>query len=272
MSCGRRWVWSEWQQPRKPCTKRAAVYIFTKSPATKKDVSIHVLSVDDQFAETLHIPWKIKPTATRLAAPNTVVLNETAVRQLGFTSQPLGQDLTVGVDKSEVVGVMKNFYFTNINDSNNPLALFVSSDTSSAMATQGGSLYIRIEPGANVPQTVARVEQMYKRLGAEKPFEFFFLDETFNNMYTSEARLSTLFGLFTSFALFIACLGLFGLATFMAEQRTREIGVRKVLGASVASHCNTVIKRFSEAGAGGYTHCLARGVVGYEPLVAGVCL
>jgi len=215
--------------------KEGGSMYFIQSPVTKKDVSIHVLSVDDQFAETLRIPWKIKPAPNRLSAPNTVVLSETAVRKMGFDKQPLGQKLTFGIDKSDVVGVMKNFYFTNINDSNEPLALFVSSDTSSAMATQGGSLYIRIQPGADIQQTVTRVKDAYNRLGAEKPFEFFFLDETFNSLYKSEARLSSLFGLFTGFALFIACLGLFGLAAFTAEQRTKEIGVRKVLGASVAS-------------------------------------
>ncbi|WP_018622475.1 ABC transporter permease [Spirosoma luteum] len=224
--------------------KEGGSIYFTQSPVTKKDVSIHVLSVDDQFAETLEIPWKIKPTPTRLAAPNTVVVNETAVRKLGFNGNPLGQNLSFGAWKTEVVGVMKNFYFTNINDSNDPLALFVAKDTASIMATQGGSLYIRIEPGADIRQTVARIEKEYGTLGAEKPFDYFFLDDTFNNLYKSEARLATLFSLFTAFALFIACLGLFGLAVFTAEQRTKEIGVRKVLGASVSSIITLLSKDF----------------------------
>ncbi|MFD2933670.1 ABC transporter permease [Spirosoma flavum] len=215
--------------------KEGGTIYFTQSPTTKKDISIHVLSVDDQFAETLQIPWKSKPDPTQLAAPNTVVLNEIAVRKLGFGGQPLGQKLAFGNEKSEVVGIMRNFYFTDINDSNEPLAVFVAKDTASAMAANGGSLYIRIQPGADLPQTVDRIEKTYQRLNAEKPFEYYFLDQTFNNIYKSEARLATLFGTFTIFALFIACLGLFGLATFIAEQRTKEIGVRKVLGASVIS-------------------------------------
>ena len=215
--------------------KEGGSIYFTQSPATQKDISIHVLSVDDQFAETLQIPWKNKPTPTQLASPNTVVLNEIAVRKMGFTNQPLGQKVTFGSDKSEVVGVMRNFYFTDINDSNEPLALFVAKDTASTMASNGGSLYIRIQPGADLSQTVSRIEKRYQQLNAEKPFEYYFLDQTFNTIYKSEARLATLFGTFTVFALFIACLGLFGLAAFMAEQRTKEIGVRKVLGASAAS-------------------------------------
>lgn len=224
--------------------KEGGSIFFTQSPTTKKDVSIHVLSVDDQFAETLQIPWKLKPDPTQLAAPNTVVINEIAVRKMGLSGQPLGQKLSFGSGKSEVVGVMRNFYFTNINDSNEPLALFVAKDTASAMATDGGSLYIRIQSGADVPQTLGRIEKTYELLNAEKPFEYYFLDQTFNDVYKSEARLATLFGAFTVFALFIACLGLFGLAAFTAESRTKEIGIRKVLGASVASVVALLSKDF----------------------------
>ena len=224
--------------------KQGGDMYFIQSPTTKKDISIHVLSVDDQFAETLQIPWQTKPNPARLAAPNTIVLNEIAVRKMGLGSQPLGQKLSFGGNKSEVVGVMHNFYFTQLEDSNAPLALFVAKDTASAMATVGGSLYVRIQPGADIAQTVSRVEQVYQNLGVEKPFEYYFLDQTFNNMYKSETRLSALFGAFTVLAILIACLGLFGLATFTAEQRTKEIGVRKVLGASVASIVTLLSKDF----------------------------
>ncbi len=224
--------------------KEGGSMFFTQSPTTKKDVTIHVLSVDDQFAETLQIPWKLKPAPGRLAAPNTVVLNEIAVRKMAITNQPMGQKLSFGSEKSEVVGIMRNFFFTNINNSDEPLAVFVSKDTATAMATNGGSLYIRIQPGADLSKTVNRVEQIYRNLDVEKPFEYYFLDQTFNSIYKAEARLSTLFGAFTGFALFIACLGLFGLATFTAEQRTKEIGVRKVLGASVTSIVALLSKDF----------------------------
>jgi putative ABC transport system permease protein len=224
--------------------KEGGSMFFTQSPTTKKDVTLHVLSVDDQFAETLQIPWKTRPTPDRLAAPNTVVLNEIAVRKLAITSQPLGQKLAFGNQTSEVVGIMRNFFFTSINNSDEPLAVFVAKDTASAMATQGGSLYVRILPGADLPQMIGRVEQVYAKLSAEKPFEYYFLDQTFNSIYKAETRLATLFGAFTAFALFIACLGLFGLAAFTAEARTKEIGVRKVLGASVSSIVALLSKDF----------------------------
>ncbi|RYF46980.1 MAG: FtsX-like permease family protein, partial [Cytophagaceae bacterium] len=165
-------------------------------------------------------------------------------RKMAMTDQPIGQKLAFGSEKSEVVGIMRNFFFTTINNSDEPLAVFVSKDTATAMATNGGSLYVRIQPGADLPKMVSQVEQIYRRLNVEKPFEYYFLDQTFNNIYKAEARLSTLFGAFTGFALFIACLGLFGLAAFTAEQRTKEIGVRKVLGASVASIVTLLSKDF----------------------------
>jgi putative ABC transport system permease protein len=224
--------------------KNGGTMVYTQSPVTKKDVTIHVLSVDDQFAETLQIPWKTKPDTRQLAAPNTIVINETAIRKLGFDDRPLGQKLSFGGEKSEVVGIMKNFYFTPINDSDEPLALFVAKDTASQMATNGGSLYIRIAPGAELSQMVSQVEKLYNNLHAERPFTYYFLDQTFNDVYKAEARLAVLFGTFTAFAIFIACLGLFGLATFTAEQRTKEIGVRKVLGASVTSLIALLSKDF----------------------------
>ena len=143
---------------------------FIQSPTTKKDINLHVLAVDDQFAETLRIPWKSKPTPAELGAPNTVVLNEIAVRKLGFEGRPLGQKLSFGDGKSEVVGIMRNFYFTSIDDSNAPLALFVARDTARSMAANGGSVYIRLQPGADVAQTVGRIGKTYQALGAEKPF------------------------------------------------------------------------------------------------------
>jgi len=224
--------------------KEGSSMIFTQSPATKKDVTIHILSVDDQFAETLQIPWTVKPDTRQLAAPNTVVINEIAVRKLGFDKQPLGRQLSFGADKSEVVGIMKNFYFTTINDSDEPLALFVAKDTASQLATSGGSLYIRITPGADLPQMVDKVEKMYNGLHSARPFTYYFLDQAFNDLYKAESRLAVLFGTFTAFAIFIACLGLFGLVTFTAQQRTKEIGVRKVLGASVLSIVGLLSKDF----------------------------
>ncbi|TAE24439.1 MAG: ABC transporter permease [Cytophagales bacterium] len=208
---------------------------FIKSPANGKEVSLHVLSVDDQFVETMNIPWVQKPAPDELTAPSTIVLNETAIRQLGLNKTHADKPLKFGDNPRRVVGVMRDFAASSVNNFDNPLALFVASDTARAMATQGGSLYIRIAPGADLPGVVAQVGDAYNAFRPEKPFEYYFLDQAFNDLYKTEVQLSTLFGFFTSFALFIACMGLFGLATFMARSRTKEIGIRKVLGATVSN-------------------------------------
>jgi putative ABC transport system permease protein len=86
-----------------------------------------------------------------------------------------------------------------------------------------------------IPASLDQVSSLWKELYPESPFDFFFLDQKFDEQYKAEQRFSSLFGLFTGLAVFVACLGLFGLAAFTAEQRTKEIGIRKVLGASIAS-------------------------------------
>lgn len=206
---------------------------FTKSPENGKDVSVHVLSVDEEFVQTLGIAWAQQPAPGELTSGNTVALNETAARQLGMTGGKTTKSLRFGDSDHRVAGVVRDFAVSNLNNFDNALALFVTRDTTRVLATQGGSLYIRIAPGTDLRQAVTQVQQTYESFKPEKPFEYCFLDEAFNDLYKSENRLSTLFGFFTGFALLIACLGLFGLATYLARSRTKEIGIRKVLGATV---------------------------------------
>ena len=150
--------------------------------------------------------------------------------------RPLGQTFTVGDEKNEVVGVVNDFHYEGLQTAIKPLALFVADDTTRSFAgDRSGVLYVRLNSAMGIKTQVEAVEQLYKRYDKKNPFEYYFLDEAFDKLYQSEQRQATVFGIFTGFALLIACLGLFGLAAFTAEQRTKEIGIRKVLGASVAS-------------------------------------
>jgi putative ABC transport system permease protein len=205
---------------------------FTQSPKTKEEVGLYFLSVDENFLPLLGIPWRTPPTdLTELTVPNRLVINESAARKLGIARQPLGQEMEIGAEKNKVVGVVRDFHFTSLHQKIEPLGFWVSRDTARAV----GSLYLRISPRANLPEVVARVEKIYALYRPEAPFTYSFLDQNFDALYKAEDRLARMFGAFTGFAVFIACLGLFGLATFTAERRTKEIGVRKVLGASAAS-------------------------------------
>ncbi len=214
---------------------------FTQSPKTKEQVGLYFLSVDENFLPLLGIPWKIKPSdPTELTAKNRLILNETAARKLAIADRPLGQEIEVGVEKNKVVGVVRDFHFASLQQKIEPLGFWVSRDTVSGV----NCLYLRLSPRADLPQLVARVGKIYQSYRPENPFTYSFLDQNFDALYKAEDRLAKMFGAFTGFAVFIACLGLFGLAAFTAERRTKEIGIRKVMGASVASVVALLSKDF----------------------------
>jgi putative ABC transport system permease protein len=205
---------------------------FTKTPRTNEDVMLSYIQVDESFLPTLELAWKIPPRdLSGIATANRILINEAAAKKLHIAKTPIGEFLKLGTS-NEIVGVLKDFNFTPLHKEVEPLFLSVVKDTAT-MA--GGCLYIRLDPKANIPEKVAAIGKIFKKYQTEKPFEYTFLDDSFNALYKAEDRLAKLFTAFTGFAIFIAGLGLFGLVTFMAETRTKEIGIRKVLGASAGS-------------------------------------
>jgi putative ABC transport system permease protein len=121
-----------------------------------------------------------------------------------------------------VVGVVKDFHFSSLRNPIKPMNFFLSPNS---------NRYISVKMSSqDVSGTLVFLEETWKKLAPESPIEYFFLDTVFENRYSSEERLQRLFGYFSGLAIFIACLGLFGLASFAAAQRTKEIGIRKVLG------------------------------------------
>jgi putative ABC transport system permease protein len=159
-----------------------------------------------------------------------LILNESAARALGFASpaeavgKKVNSDFQGQTTRSEVVGVVKDFHFEDLHTMVTPYAFRL---------TGGGSyLVIHARPGAPGP-LLASLEAAWHKLDPNEPFEYSFLDEDFQKNYAAEERESALVRYFTVMAILISCLGLFGLASFSAEQRVREIGIRKVLGASI---------------------------------------
>ncbi len=140
-----------------------------------------------------------------------------------------------GKEKYTVAGVLKDFNYQSLQDKIGPLCLFVSKDTASAWGRSvSGCLFGKIGAHANVPTIIDGMRKIYAAYDPATTFEYQFLDEAFDGQFKAEDRLAALFSAFTVITIIIACLGLFALATFSAQQRTREIGIRKVLGASVA--------------------------------------
>jgi putative ABC transport system permease protein len=160
-----------------------------------------------------------------------ILLNEAAAREFNFTD-PLGQEILYkegGPDakakRLKIIGIIKNFNFESFKDQVRPLAIMLTDNSN--------SLLIRYE-GSAVP-VVATVEKLWREHATNQPFEYEFLDESFDELFRSEQRMGEIFSIFAGLAIFVACLGLFALAAFTSEQRTKEIGIRKVMGASVSS-------------------------------------
>jgi ABC-type antimicrobial peptide transport system permease subunit len=136
----------------------------------------------------------------------------------------VGKSLTFGETKGTIIGVVKDFNFKSLQYTIEPLVLRLNK--------YGGIVMVRTQPG-NTETTIKELGKIYKQLNPSYPFAYNFLDKDLDNLYRGEQQMGSIFNLFAILAIFISCLGLYGLSAFMAEQRTKEIGVRKVLGASV---------------------------------------
>ncbi len=160
-------------------------------------------------------------------AQSAFILNEAAVRKLGWTAErAVGRPFTYGDDrKGLIVGVVKDFHFESLHQEIAPLVFYINPQRYRLIS-------VRIRPG-RIPETLDFLRKKWAEWRPNYPFEYFFVDERFSTLYESERKLGQIFRGFSFLAVFVACLGLYGLASFSAEKRTREIGIRKVLGASV---------------------------------------
>ncbi|MBC7923695.1 MAG: ABC transporter permease [Ferruginibacter sp.] len=165
-----------------------------------------------------------------------LMINETAARQLGFVSaaEAVGGTINWG-QPYEVVGVVQDYHHQGLRQAIDPVIFMPSS--------HNGYLTVQLTTD-NITRKIAELENLYKATYPGNPFEFFFVDERYNQQYKTEQQYGQVFTIASGLAIFIACLGLFGLATYTAEQRTKEIGIRKVLGASVPNIVGLLAKDF----------------------------
>ncbi|WP_162242726.1 ABC transporter permease [Dyadobacter sp. Leaf189] len=205
-----------------------------KDSRTNKKVNLYYIVTDPGFIKTLGIKWKIAPASGTFTSRKHVLLNEAAVKAFDIEKKPIGKSVN---DLDEVAGVLNDFQFTSPRDGIKPMALMIETDPGSfdkAAGSNGGILYARLDTKADVKSSIQAIEQKFAKYYPGRPFEYYFLDDAFNQTIKTEIRMAKMFAVFTGLAIFIACIGLFGLVTFTAEVRTKEIGIRKVLGASVA--------------------------------------
>jgi len=200
-------------------------------------------SVDYDFVKTMGLQIATgRPFQEEFPSDSTgIVINEAAAKVLGY-ADPVGkkifgyedQELKQRVDYT-IIGVVKNFHFESLKKNIGALSLVLSRSS--------GTVVFKLN-GGDMAQTVDHVEQLWKKMAPGQPFSYRFMDEDFNNVYRSEQRVGQIFITFATISIIIGCLGLFGLSAYTAERRTKEIGVRKVLGASVSNIVALLSKEF----------------------------
>ncbi len=192
-----------------------------------------IYEVDFDFIPTLQIPMAAGRNYSRAFTTDStqaLLINEATARLFGYANpaDAVGKKFAQWGRQGTIIGVVKDFHFRSLHTKVEPLALRYG------MPPDLNRIIVSVK-GNQVAATLAAIEKTWKTVAPQRPFLYYFLDEEFNQQYQSEQHFGYLFSLFSFLAIFIACLGLFGLATFTAQQRTKEIGIRKVLGASVAN-------------------------------------
>ncbi|MDN5215401.1 ABC transporter permease [Fulvivirgaceae bacterium BMA12] len=213
-----------------------------------ESLNVNAMSIDHEFIKTLDITLlageniteadviKVK-SKVRETVQRSFILNESCVKMLDFSNQEIiGRKVNMNGRLGVVKAVVKDFHFTSLHQKIGPLVLFIEPwDNNFAL--------VKVKP-ENISGTIAFMKDKWELLFSHRPFNYEFLDDQFNQLYRSEKQIGQVFIAFAAIAIFIACLGLFGLASFIARQRIKEIGIRKIVGASVMNILNLLAGNF----------------------------
>jgi putative ABC transport system permease protein len=219
-------------------------YMAADSDKIDESVSVQNWNVDENYIPTLGMNLLKGRNFDQARASDTiaVILNETAVKRFGFENpigqviKPASKDDSRANTRLRIIGVIEDFHYDSFRSEILPMALHFSQ----------GTFSMALRYNSNDPlEMVGNLENIWQKHGAGHPFEYKFMDQEFNAKFKSEKNLGVTIGTFTSLAIFIATLGLFGLAAFTSQQRKKEIGIRKVLGASISSIVSLLLKNFT---------------------------
>jgi putative ABC transport system permease protein len=196
------------------------------------------MAADNHFTDVFRLPLLSGRSFSKDFGTDTVsfVINEAAMKMMGMKPETaVGQPLTLWDKKGTIIGVIKDFHFRPLQHSIAPLIIHSLSDARYVV--------VKVQPG-NVEKTIKTLEQAFVKLNPAYPFSYDFVDQDIAKLYRTEQRMGSIFNTFALLSIFISCLGLFGLAAYVAERRTKEVGIRKVLGASVTSLISLLSKDF----------------------------
>ncbi len=212
-----------------------------------EDHTIILAQTDYDFADVLGLEFlqgRNFDNKMGTDAQEAVIINEAAMKEFGWQEDPIGKKIHYGweLDGSggrilKVIGVVKDFNFRSLHNAIEPLCFFISE-------TPRWLLTCRIKP-ENQQETLSFIESKWNEFNAQRPFDYHFLDENMDDMYQAEEKVSSIIMIAAILTIFIALLGLLGLSSFVAEQRTKEIGIRKVVGASVMDILNLLYREFA---------------------------
>ena len=193
------------------------------------------LIVNEDFVETFDLEIVAGRDFSREISTDdtaSIIINETMVKHLGWGTpqKALGKQFYTPRGKERVVGVIKDFHFVSLKDKIRPFVLDITSGSAKSFFTK--NIAVRISP-KKMKESLAYMDKVWTSMSPDHPFDYTFLNSELDNLYRDESKLGDLVGYFSILAVFIACLGLFALASFTAEQRTKEIGIRKIMGSSI---------------------------------------
>ncbi|MGA0555199.1 ABC transporter permease [Larkinella sp. VNQ87] len=194
------------------------------------------MAIDENFIPFFKMKLPLGANFTGTVSDSShYILNETAVKTARIQN-PIGKRFKLWDREGTIIGVVKDFHFSSMKQKIEPAIFYFN-------PKHAGRIYIKTT-GKDALNAIAAAEQQWKKYNPENPFKYTFLDQTFDNLYKTEQRTATLFTIFTTIAILISCLGLFGLVAYTAQVRTREIGVRKVLGATIPGIIQLLAKDF----------------------------
>ena len=221
--------------------------IIPEGFATDAEMTIESLGVDEDYLETYDITILEGRDFSKdiiTDATEAFILNQAAVEKFGW-NEPIGKDFTMtiytgkkDIRKGKVIGVVRDFNFQSLYNRIDPLVIYINTHP-----YYSDFLNVKLSPG-NWEDAIEMMRAKWKAFNPNKPFEFYFLDQELERFYHKEVKISRIFTAFAVLSIIISCLGLFGLSAFTAQQRTKEIGIRKVLGASLGGILKLLSKEY----------------------------